>query len=183
MGDRPRIGIAGIAIESITFSPHRTGLADFTVTRDDALLARYEWLSGESAAWAADVEWVPLLNARSLPGGAVEADVYTQLKDEILRRAAAAGPLDGLFFDIHGAMSVVGMIDADADLARALRAVIGDQALISASMDLHGNVSRELATRCDLITCYRMAPHEDARESRARAARNLVTRLRDGGKP
>jgi microcystin degradation protein MlrC len=183
MGDRPRIGIAGIAIESSTFSPHRTGLADFTVTRDDALLARYEWLSGEPASWVADVEWVPLLHARSLPGGAVETEVYTQLKDEILRRAVAAGPLDGLFFDIHGAMSVVGMTDAEADLARALRAVIGDQALISASMDLHGNVSRELAALCDLITCYRMAPHEDAWESRARAARNLVTRLRDGGKP
>lgn len=183
MGDRPRIGIAGIAIESSTFSPHRTGLADFTVTRDDALLARYEWLSGEPAAWAAGAEWVPLLHARSLPGGAVETEVYLQLKDEILRRAAAAGPLDGLFFDIHGAMSVVGMTDAEADLARSLRAVIGDRVLISASMDLHGNVSRELATLCDLITCYRMAPHEDAWESRARAARNLVTRLRDGGRP
>jgi microcystin degradation protein MlrC len=180
---RPRVGIAGIAIESSTFSPHRTALADFNVTRDDALLARYEWLSEEPAAWAADVEWVPLLHARSLPGGAVETAVYEQLKAEILERAAAAGPLDGLFFDIHGAMSVVGMTDAETDLARALRAVIGDGVLISASMDLHGNVSRELATLCDLITCYRMAPHEDAWESRERAARNLVKRLRDGGKP
>jgi microcystin degradation protein MlrC len=182
MGDRPRIGIAGIAIESSTFSPHRTGLADFTVTRDDALLARYEWLT-QLAPWAAEADWIPLLHARSLPGGAVETEVYVQLKDEILRRAAAAGPLDGLFFDIHGAMSVVGMTDVEADLASALRTAIGEQALISASMDLHGNVSRELATCCDLITCYRMAPHEDAWESRARAARNLVTRLRDGGKP
>ncbi len=182
-GRRPRIGIAGIAIESSTFSPHRTGLADFTVTREDALLARYEWLSREPAAWAAEAEWVPLLHARSLPGGAVETGVYEELKAEIVRRAAEAGPLDGLFFDIHGAMSVVGMTDAETDLARALREVLGDRVLISASMDLHGNVSRELATLCDLITCYRMAPHEDAWESRGRAARNLVTRLRDGGRP
>jgi microcystin degradation protein MlrC len=182
-GRRPRIGIAGIAIESSTFSPHRTGLDDFTVTREDALLARYEWLSPEPAAWAAGMEWVPLLHARSLPGGAVESAVYEQLRAEILERAAAAGPLDGLFFDIHGAMSVVGLTDAETDLARALRAVVGDGVLISASMDLHGNVSRELATLCDLITCYRMAPHEDAWESRERAAHNLVTRLGDGGKP
>jgi microcystin degradation protein MlrC len=185
---RPRIGIAGISIEASTFSPHRTRLGDFTVTRDDALLARYDWLTGERAAgpdteWARAAEWVPLLHARSLPGGAVETDTYAGLKAEILDRAKTGGPFDGLFFDIHGAMSVVGMTDAEADLARALRTVIGDQALISASMDLHGNVSRELAALCDLITCYRMAPHEDARESRERAARNLVTRLRDGGKP
>jgi microcystin degradation protein MlrC len=182
-GRRPRIGIAGIAIEASTFSPHRTGLEDFTVTRGDALLARYEWLSPEPAVWTAEAEWVPLLHAGSLPGGAVETGVYEQLKAEILQRAAEAGPLDGLFFDIHGAMSVVGMTDAETDLARALREVLGDRALISASMDLHGNVSRELATLCDLITCYRMAPHEDARESRERAARNLLVRLREGGKP
>jgi microcystin degradation protein MlrC len=180
---KPRIGIAGISIESSTFSPHRTALSDFGVTREDALLARYEWLSPQPAGWAAEAEWVPLLHARSLPGGAVEAGVYEQLKAEIVRRAAEAGPLDGLFFDIHGAMSVVGMTDAETDLARALREVLGDQVLISASMDLHGNVSRELATICDLITCYRMAPHEDAWESRERAARNLVSRLHDGGRP
>ena len=52
---RPRIGIAGISIEASTFSPHRTRLGDFTVTRDDALLARYDWLTGERAA-APDTE-------------------------------------------------------------------------------------------------------------------------------
>jgi microcystin degradation protein MlrC len=175
-----RIGIAGIAIESSTFSPHRTRLADFTVTRDEALLARYTWMG---APWTTGVEWVPLLHAVSLPGGAVEPEVYDALEAEIVERARAAGPLDGLFFDIHGAMSVVGRTDAEARLAAAIRAAVGPDTLISASMDLHGNVSRELATAVDLITCYRMAPHEDAWESRERAAYNLVERLHDGGRP
>src|ERR1700691_4391036 len=121
MGDRPRIGIAGISIESSKFSPHRAGLADFTVTRDADLRARYEWLT-QLAPWAAGADWVPLLHARSLPGGAVESAVYAPLKDEILRRAAAAGALGGLIFAIHGAMSVVGMTDGAADTASAVRA-------------------------------------------------------------
>tara|TARA_R110000737_G_C14614063_1_gene491556 strand:- start:2988 stop:4085 length:1098 start_codon:yes stop_codon:yes gene_type:complete len=51
-------------------------------------------------------------------------------------------------------------------------------------MDLHGNVSKRLAQHSDLITCYRMAPHEDATESRKRAVENLVSRLENGkGKP
>ncbi|MGH3406143.1 MAG: M81 family metallopeptidase [Streptosporangiaceae bacterium] len=192
-----RIGIAGIAIESSTFSPHRTGLSDFTVTRGDDLLARYAWISGSSAGgggsaasggggrpdWSGGVEWVPLLHAVALPGGPVLAGAYTTLKDEILKQAGDAGPLDGLLLDIHGAMSVEGLTDAEADLARALRAVLGDDVLISASMDLHGNVSPELAGLIDLITCYRMAPHEDAWETRERAARNLAGRLRRGGRP
>ncbi|GAB3962469.1 M81 family metallopeptidase [Actinoallomurus acanthiterrae] len=177
-----RIGIAGIAIESSTFSPHLTRLADFTVTRDDALLARYPWIQ-KTRPWCEAVEWVPLLHAVSLPGGAVDPDVYDALEAEIVERAKAAGPLDGLFFDIHGAMSVTGRTDAEAGLAAAVRAAVGPETLISASMDLHGNVSRELAATVDLITCYRMAPHEDAWESRERAARNLVTRLREGGRP
>ena len=69
-----RIGIAGISIESSTFSPHRTGLGDFTVTRGDDLLARYPWITGPGPrpAWSEGVEWVPLLHAVALPGGRVQ---------------------------------------------------------------------------------------------------------------
>jgi microcystin degradation protein MlrC len=51
-------------------------------------------------------------------------------------------------------------------------------------MDLHGNVTEELAHHTDLITCYRLAPHEDALESKQRALENLLDRLDSGkGKP
>ena len=40
------------------------------------------------------------------------------------------------------------------------------------------------AKESDLITCYRMAPHEDALESKQRALENLLDRLESGlGKP
>ena len=172
-----RIGIAGIAIESSTFSPHRTTVDDFRVTRGADLLARYAFLDFP------DIEWVPLLHAVSLPGGAVTEETYAALSEEIYARLRAAGPLDGLFFDIHGAMSVLGRVDVEADLIEGIRAVIGPDVLVSASMDLHGNVSRRLARALDLITCYRKAPHTDAWDTRERAVRNLVKRLRDGGKP
>jgi microcystin degradation protein MlrC len=51
-------------------------------------------------------------------------------------------------------------------------------------MDLHGNVSWRLAQNTDLITCYRLAPHEDAIESKKRAVDNLLLRIESGkGKP
>jgi microcystin degradation protein MlrC len=93
-------------------------------------------------------------------------------------------PYDGLFFDIHGAMSVVGVDDPEGDLIVRIREVIGTETVISTSMDLHGNVSKKLAENTDLITCYRMAPHEDAYESKERALDNLLTRIENGkGKP
>lgn len=175
-----RIGIAGIAIESSTFSPHRSTVPDFRITRDKDLLARYDFLAGDLLD---GIEWVPLLHAVSLPGGPVTAEAYGELSDEIFVRLREAGALDGLFFDIHGAMSVLGRTDAEADLIEGIRDIIGSDVLVSASMDLHGNVSRRLATALDLVTCYRKAPHTDAWDTRERAIRNLVSRLRSGGRP
>ncbi|MFE6176458.1 M81 family metallopeptidase [Streptomyces sp. NPDC056464] len=80
---------------------------------------------------------------------------------------------------VHGARVPVAD-DAEADLRTRIREVIGPDVLVSTSMDLHGNVSRPLVHLSDLITCYRMAPHEDAMETKERAARNLVDLLASG---
>ena len=170
-----RIAIGGMHIESSTFSPHRSGAAEFSVTRGDALLSRYDL--------APDIEWIPLVHARALPGGPVEPEFYAAVKAELLERLGAAGPLDGLYLDIHGAMSVVGMRDAEGDLATAMRGVIGARPLVSASMDPHGNMSFELARALDLATSHRMSPHEDAPLTKRRALANLVDCLERGIRP
>jgi microcystin degradation protein MlrC len=178
-----RIGIAGLAVECSTFSPHRTTLADFTVTTGAALLARYPFLD-PAPGWADGVEWVPLLHAVALPGGAVTGAAYAELAAGITGRLAAAGRLDGVFLDLHGAVSVPGRDDVEAGLVAEVRALAGPGVLLSASMDLHGNVSRSLAAELDLVTCYRTAPHVDVWETRERAARLLVERVRSGrGRP
>jgi microcystin degradation protein MlrC len=170
-----RIAIGGMVIESSTFSPHRSGPSDFTVVRGAELLARYD-LPGH-------VEWLPLVYARALPGGAVEHPFYDTIKAELLERLRAALPLDGLFLDIHGAMTVIGTTDAEGDLAAAIRAVVGPACLISAAMDPHGNMSRRLVGALDLATSHRMSPHEDAALTKRRAIANLVRCLDRGIRP
>ncbi|NUR85416.1 MAG: M81 family metallopeptidase [Nonomuraea sp.] len=174
-----RIAIGGIHIESSTFSPHFSGEDDFEVTRGQALLDRYSWLD---EPWAAGVEWVPLVHARALPGGAVLPEAYDGWKAEILA-GLSQGSFDGMLLDIHGAMSVVGRQDAEGDLVAGIRGVIGEGPLISTAMDLHGNVSTDFFAACDLLTCYRTAPHVDVWETRERAARNLVEALESGQRP
>lgn len=117
---------------------------------------------------------------KALPGGTVTGPAYAELAAELLNRLRELGPIDGLWYDIHGAMTVEGLDDAEADLLRRIRGVVGPDVLVSTSMDLHGNVSRELVHLSDLITCYRTAPHEDVTETRERAARNLVDLLTSG---
>ncbi|MEE1650251.1 M81 family metallopeptidase [Brachybacterium sp. J144] len=177
----PRLAIAGIAIESSTFTPYRSGASDFEVRRGtDAILARYPFDVPEA-------DYVGVLHARALPGGQLDAATYAGWKQEIVGGLAAAhaeAPLDGFFFDIHGAMSVVGLEDAEGDLITAIRGAIGPDVVVGTAMDLHGNVSETLFDACDLLTCYRHAPHIDAWETRERGLRDLVrvaAEVRDGG--
>src|SRR5438874_949365 len=141
---RYRVGIGGIAIESSTFSPLASTLDDFTILRGEELAARYPFLPGWRFRGRDDIDWLPCLHARALPGGPVVAGAYAAMRDELLDRLRAAAPLDGLYLDLHGAMAVEGLDDAEADLAEAVRAVVGPDCLISAGMDLHGNVSARL---------------------------------------
>ena len=174
---RPRIGIGGISIESSTFSPHISGDEAFTV-RTGAELRRYYPFLDEGRELAEAAEWIPLTHGRSLPGGAVDPETYRRMKTSIIDGIRDNGPFDGFFFDIHGAMSVVGIDDAEGDLAAAVREALGADTLVSTSMDLHGNVSEALRDAVDLLTCYRMAPHEDWLNTKERAVWNLLSRLR-----
>ncbi|MFR0356388.1 M81 family metallopeptidase [Streptomyces sediminimaris] len=176
---RPVIAVAGLGIESSTFSPARTEAPAFHPRRGAEVLDGYPFLATGSPLRAA-ADWRGALVGKALPGGTVTAGAYAALSAELIERLAGLGRLDGLWFDIHGAMTVEGLDDAETDLLTRVRAVIGPDVLVSASMDLHGNVSRELVHRSDLITCYRMAPHEDAMETKERAARNLVDLLASG---
>jgi microcystin degradation protein MlrC len=180
---KPRIAIAGLAIESSTFSPAKTNEEDFKARVGEDVFTFYPFLSKDSIN-RNRANWVPTLRGHALPGGIVTKEAYESLVSKTLVMLKNKLPLDGLFFDIHGAMSVEGIDDPEGDFIKRIRKVIGYKTLISTSMDLHGNVSLELAKQTDLITCYRMAPHEDAIESKKRAVENLLERLENGkGKP
>lgn len=175
-----RIAIGGISNENSNFSPIPNRLSDFTVLTDADLLAssRYPFLGQFQGA-----TFIPTLFASSLPGGPIEAELYQQFKAGILTRLQAALPVDGVYLDLHGAMLVAGMEDAEADLATAVRQVVGPAAMIAASMDLHGNISHAYVAQIDLITAYRTAPHRDTLETRQRACELLVQSLQTGVRP
>ena len=175
-----KIAIAGIATESCTFSPLSTRLEDFRLTRagDPDFPERYPFLLKFP-----DVEFIGTVTAKAMPGGPVEAGAYAAIKGEILERLERLLPLDGLYLDMHGAMNVIGMDDAEGDFYAAIRALAGPGCLMSASYDLHGNVSERIMANLDIITGYRTAPHIDASETRERAVRLLLRCLREGIHP
>lgn len=179
----PRIAIAGIAIESSTFSPAFTYADAFKVRRGDEIFSYYTFLESDSSDRKRAL-YFPTIRGHALPGGIVTREAYDSLLTETLSLLKENLPYDGLFLDIHGAMSVAGLQDPEGDFIEKIRQVVGYKTMISTTMDLHGNVSRRLAENSDLITCYRLAPHEDAMETKKRALDNLLNRLESGkGKP
>ncbi len=179
----PRIGIIGIGIECSTFSPAQTSLDMFRPKYGDAIIASYPFFQ-EDTTLLSRAEWLPLMLAWTTPGGIVTREAYDSLVNRSLTLLRENMPYDALFLDIHGAMSVVGLEDPEGDYILKIREVIGNDVMISTSMDPHGCVSHRLAENTDLITAYRMSPHEDRYISRHRAINNLLERLENNlGKP
>jgi hypothetical protein len=79
----PRIAIAGLAIESSTFSPAMTSEEAFHARTGDAILDSYPFLSRDSSNYQR-AHWFPVLIGRSLPGGIVTREAYESLTNKIL---------------------------------------------------------------------------------------------------
>ena len=141
-----RIAFGGVHTESSTFNPVPTPLEAFRILRGAALREHesYSFLDEY------DADFLPLLHAAAIPGGPVPRDVYEAFKGEFVTRLMALGPLGGLYLDMHGAMNVSGMDDAEGDFITAARMVVGPDCLVTASYDLHGNVTQRIADAIDI---------------------------------
>lgn len=175
----PRIAVGGIHTECSTYSPVLATEADFRVLRGAALTADPSFALLRDY----DATFLPTLHARAIPGGPVARAAYEAFKAEFLERLKALGPIDGLYLAMHGAMNVEGMEDAEGDWITAARAAVGPDCPISASYDLHGNVSQRIIDALDMFSTYRTAPHIDVEETKRRACAMLMQRLAGGVTP
>ena len=122
---------------------------------------------------------IPTLHAISGPSGLVSKKTYEGLRDEILKAFQAAGSVDGIFLDMHGALHVEGYPDAQVDLIQEIRKIVGEDVIVAASFDLHGNISREFMDGLNIISAYRTAPHVDGEETRLRTVTLLLEALQN----
>ena len=175
----PRIAIGGIASECSTYSRIRSRLPDIRVLRGDEILDSDQF----SFLKRYDVPFLPTLVANAGSGGPMDRQAYETLKAEYLERLKALMPLDGVYCAMHGALFVEDMQDAEGDWYEATRKLVGPDCLISASYDLHGNISQRIVDNLDCITAYRTAPHVDRVENTMRATDMLTHCLRYGIRP
>ena len=187
-----RILSAGIQHETNTFSTSLTTTADFVrdshlgneFTGGDAIVARYQGtntIHGGYLEGAADAgfEFAPLFNVHACPAGMVTRDCFEELVGEMISRITAALPADGILLDLHGAMVTEDFEDAEAEIVRRVREVVGESMPVVVTLDLHANISRPLVERSTVIIGFDTYPHVDMGD-RGREAARLIKRIVDG---
>jgi len=194
-----RIGIARINSETNAFSPEATRLDDFERFHllDEAGVAKAtsrfraelpglalnaELSGARRSIEKAGAEAVPLMSAWALPSGPLTAETERALVDRLLEAIDGAGPLDGVYLALHGAMRSEAGGEPEERILEAVRKA--HPALkIAVSYDLHGQMTAPKVEIPDLVTAYRTNPHRDLRKVGARSAELLVQTLRGEIRP
>ena len=126
---------------------------------------------------------VPLLWCSATPCSYVTRHAFETISNQFLNFLQEAMPLDGIYFDLHGAMVCEHFEDGEGEFLRRVRAQVGDDIPIAVSLDLHGNVTPLMVQHATVLDVFRTYPHIDMGETGARVAQALSRVLRTGHKP
>jgi len=178
----PRVGILGIILESNRASPvaTRDEFASLYILEGEAILSAARApdtvIAPEASAFVQMMDatgaWqpVPLLLAACHPHGPIDGALMDQFIATIADGIDKTGPLDAVYIANHGAMVATNSHDPDGDLIAAVRSSIGPDVPIIVTLDLHANISDQMADAADMIVGYRTNPHVDMIERGEEAA-------------
>ena len=173
--------------ETNTFSVQKTDMAmwrrrDFH--RDNEIPAAFR---GTRSALGATFEaadkygWTLIhpISANANPSGTVTDDAFEQIAGMMLKAAREQRPIDGVLLHLHGAMVVESHEDGEGELLARLRHILGPDAPIVVTLDLHANVTQAMADNASALIAFRTYPHIDQYE-RAWQGAELLQRAMDG---
>ncbi|MET4698165.1 microcystin degradation protein MlrC [Constrictibacter sp. MBR-5] len=189
-----RIAIGGFHHETNTFAPTKAGYEDFAraagwpgLSRGAELIPAITGINIPSdgfvkVARAAGHDLVPLVWCNASPSAHVTEDAYERIAGMMLQDLAAAGRVDAVYLDLHGAMVPEHLEDGEGELIRRVRGLVGPDVIIVGSLDLHANVTPQMIDGADLLDAYRTYPHIDMSETGARVA-HILERIFAEGRP
>lgn len=112
------------------------------------------------------------------PSGKTTQHAWEWLKSLVIEDCRRVMP-DGIVLALHGAMVTEEDDDPESTLLAELRGIVGDSIPIVVTLDLHANVTDEMARLADVLIAYRTYPHVDLYEVGEDAA-NLLERMMNG---
>ena len=178
-----RIAALGLSHESNTYAPVPATLDRWLAAdpvEGDALVAKFAesqaTLGGYlELASEPGIEIVPLVFFSLTPMGAITTEAFETLAGRLLADLEQHGPWDAVLLALHGAAVSEEYRDADGEILRRVRALVGPDIPIGVSLDMHANISQAIVDHSTVVNTYMTNPHLDAR-LRARLAAELTVR-------
>jgi microcystin degradation protein MlrC len=185
-----RIAVGGFLHETNTFAPTKATYEEVVhgggwpamATGGDVLKVMHSINVG-LAGFAGEAknngwEMVPTISCGATPSAHVTKDAYERIVKVMVDGIRAAGPIDGVYLDLHGAMVTEHLDDGEGEVLRRVREVIGNDVPLVASLDLHANVTPQMMEQADGLIAYRKYPHVDMAETGRAAAKHLALLLK-----
>ena len=175
-----KLALLGIYHETNTFSRVSADYNAFKIYRYSQI--RDEYLESQTTnagflqiSEEEDVDVVPLIFAITGPIGTITARAFDLITKEMLSLLTQNGPWDSILLSLHGAAVSEDYLDADGEVAKRVRNLVGPEVIIGLSLDMHANISQEMVDNVNVVTVYRTNPHLDPK-IRALECAELVTK-------
>lgn len=110
-------------------------------------------------------------------------ECFRQLLDPILEDLESCkDEIDGICFVLHGAGGAEGIDDLEAYVLEKFREIVGPDMPITVPLDLHGNISPDMARLADGLFGIKLYPHTDMYKAGQLAMESLYNLLTTGKK-
>ena len=177
-----KVFVCGLHQESNSFNPKLAGFDSFRYLEGEELItlgrdAGVTIFGMLNVLRENNVTPVCGIEMRAGSGAPLKKDVAEIFIQRTLESIKNAGELDGVLIALHGATLAENSGDVCGDVLEAIRKEVGENVIISASCDLHANVTEKMVKNADFISGYQAYPHIDLCETGMRAAELLVKRL------
>ncbi len=164
-----RIALIHVGQETNDFNPLPTTLRDyqsFGIFEGDEIVRRFRGMGQVGGYLEAiedaglPVETVPIIRGWAVAGGRIDRASYDFFDRKIRDGLRAAGPLDGVALQLHGACASEDMDDVEGAQLQACRDVLGDTMPIVLGLDHHANITAKMVALSTAIVGHRTQPHD-----------------------
>src|SRR5471032_54090 len=192
MPSMTRIAVGGFLHETNTFAPTKATYDDFVhgggwpaMAQGADMLRVMRNINVGLAGFVAQAEnngWemVPTISCGASPCAHVTKDAFERVVRVMIDGIAAAGPLDAVYLDLHGAMVTEHLDDGEGEILSRVRKIVGKELPLVVSLDLHANVTPQMVEHADALIAYRTYPHVDMADTGRAVGKHLALLLGTG---
>lgn len=179
---KPRVAIAGFQLESVSYLPTPSTLADFEAValRGQNIIDQLRGTNTVMGGFIkiceqSGVDMMPIVQTTQGAAGPATDEAVEFYINEISEAVQKHhDELDGVLLFLHGACWSPGFHDPEQIIISRIRKTIGPDKPLVIAFDYHGNLDQRSIECADGAFAYRKSPHTDAGETGERAADCMV---------